>query len=47
MYTVVIWYDSLYYWFLVGEDTFPLHHLIAQNTPNNTAAKLHVPIKKM
>jgi hypothetical protein len=24
----------LYYWFSVGEGTLPLHHLIAQNTPN-------------
>jgi hypothetical protein len=23
----------LYYWFSVGEDTLPLHHLITQNTP--------------
>jgi hypothetical protein len=25
---------SLYYWFLVGEGTLPLHHLIAHFTPN-------------
>jgi hypothetical protein len=27
-------YTYLYYWFSVGEGTLPLHHLIAQNTPN-------------
>jgi hypothetical protein len=26
--------SNLYYWFWVGEGTLPLHHLIAQNTPN-------------
>jgi hypothetical protein len=25
---------DLYYWFSVGEGILPLHHLIAQNTPN-------------
>jgi hypothetical protein len=28
--------QNLYYWFSVDEVTLPLHHLIAQNTPDQT-----------
>jgi hypothetical protein len=28
--------DNLYYWFVVGEGTLPLHHLISEITPKIT-----------
>jgi hypothetical protein len=37
-----VYYLYLYYWFSVGEGTLPLHHLIAQNTPNKKSTSITI-----